>query len=69
MNAPSALFNTPDATAQAAYAENVKNFLTAMGGMGLPTFDPSDLDPVIILYQVYKLLSNVIITCYELHYV
>ncbi|KAI3675997.1 hypothetical protein L1987_85593 [Smallanthus sonchifolius] len=45
VNAPSALFNTPDSTAQAAYAENVSNFLTAVEKLGLPTFDPFDLDP------------------------
>ncbi|KAL8237426.1 hypothetical protein R6Q59_018507 [Mikania micrantha] len=45
VNAPSALFSTPDASAQAAYCENVKNFLVAMEELGLPTFEPSDLEP------------------------
>ncbi|KAM0064351.1 putative minus-end-directed kinesin ATPase [Helianthus debilis subsp. tardiflorus] len=45
VNAPSALFYTPDSTAQAAYFENVKNFLTAIEEMGLPTFEQTDLEP------------------------
>ncbi|KAK9048480.1 hypothetical protein SSX86_032556 [Deinandra increscens subsp. villosa] len=45
VNAPSALFNTPDADAQSAYFENVKNFLAASEELGLPTFEHSDLEP------------------------
>ncbi|KAI7726564.1 hypothetical protein M8C21_015615, partial [Ambrosia artemisiifolia] len=45
VNAPSALFCTPDSAVQATYTENVKNFLAAIEEMGLPTFEQSDLEP------------------------
>ncbi|XP_071695047.1 kinesin-like protein KIN-14I [Rutidosis leptorrhynchoides] len=44
INAPSAVFHTPDAAAKSAYFENVKNFLGAVDEMGIPPFDPSDLE-------------------------
>ncbi|KAL4583217.1 hypothetical protein LXL04_007784 [Taraxacum kok-saghyz] len=45
INAPSPVCTTPDAKALAAYLENVKNFLKAIEALGLPPFEPSDLEP------------------------
>lgn len=61
VKAPSALVSSPDAEAQAAYVENVKSFLTAVEEMGLPTFEQVDLEQVIILNQVCKILEWLII--------
>ncbi|XP_023772495.1 kinesin-like protein KIN-14P [Lactuca sativa] len=44
VNAPSPVFTTPDSAALAAYLENIKNFLKAIETIGLPTFEPSDLE-------------------------
>lgn len=55
MKAPSAVFTTPDAAAQSAYFENIRSFLIAIEELGLPTFEPSDLEPVNVMHKVYKL--------------
>ena len=34
------------------YFENVRNFLVAMEEMGLPTFEASDLEQVVITYYL-----------------
>ncbi|KAI3752562.1 hypothetical protein L2E82_24596 [Cichorium intybus] len=44
VKAPSPLLGTPDAEALAAYSENIKNFLIAIDNLGLPTFEPNDLE-------------------------
>ncbi|XP_024966001.1 kinesin-like protein KIN-14I, partial [Cynara cardunculus var. scolymus] len=44
VEAPSAVFNEPDAEALSAYYENIRNFLVAVEDLGLPTFDFDDLE-------------------------
>lgn len=48
--------DTPDGAALSAYQyfENVWNFLVAMEEMGLPTFEASDLEQVMIIYYIVK---------------
>lgn len=48
---PSESVIIPDGAALSVYQyfENVRNFLVAVEGMGLPTFEASDLEQVFIL--------------------
>lgn len=47
----------PDGAALSAfqYFENVRNFLVAIEGMGLPSFEASDLEQVCIFTQGYSI--------------
>ncbi|XP_021898893.1 kinesin-like protein KIN-14G [Carica papaya] len=49
----------PDGAALSAfqYFENVRNFLVAVGEMGLPTFEASDLNPELFMNYVTRTLS------------
>jgi kinesin family member C2/C3 len=49
VEAPSDIDNIPDGAALSVYQyfENVRNFLVTVEGMGLPTFEASDLEQVL----------------------
>lgn len=49
-----------DATALCAfqYFENVRNFLTGLQGLGLPTFEASDLQKVTLLFDFCTFILN-----------